>query len=222
MQPSLPPGPRVPSLIQTTGWWSRPSAYMERCRRRYGQRFTIRLMLAPPFVMLSDPDEIKEVFQAPPDVLHPGEGARVLEPFVGPHSVILLDEDPHLEQRKLMLPAFHGKKMQELEGLLTEVAEREIEQWPRNQPLTIQPLTQKLTLEVILRAVFGLDEGDRLDRMRELTTQVASFADRPVSLISEFQHPRVARFTGWDKFRAYSEESDALLYELIRERRASG
>src|SRR3954447_10082886 len=180
MQPSLPPGPRTPSLVQTTGWWSRPTAYMERCRKRYGRRFSIKLIGAPPFVMLSDPADVKEVFQAPADALHPGEGAKVLEPFVGSHSVILLDEDKHLEQRKLMLPAFHGKKMQELEGLMTHVAEREVEQWPRNQPLAIQPLTQKLTLEVILRAVFGLDEGDRLDRMRELTTRVASFADRPV------------------------------------------
>jgi cytochrome P450 len=222
MQPSLPPGPRAPSLIQTMGWWSRPSAYMERCRRKYGKRFTIRLMLAPPFVMLSDPDEIKELFKAPPDVLHPGEGAKVLEPFVGSKSVILLDEDPHLEQRKLMLPAFHGKKMEELEGLLTEVAEREVARWPRNRPLTMQPLTQKLTLEVILRAVFGFDEGERLDRMRELTTAVASFADRPISLFAEFQNPPISRFSGWDRFREYSEESDAILYDLIRERRANG
>src|SRR3954447_12858675 len=180
MQPSLPPGPRSPRPIQTTGWWSRPTAYIERCRRRYGKRFTIKLLGTPPFVMLSDPGDIKDVFQAPPDVLHPGEGARVLEPFVGSHSVILLDEDPHLEQRKLMLPAFHGKKVQELEGLIAEVAEREVERWPRNEPVKIQPLTQKLTLEVILRAVFGFDEGERLDRMRDLTTRVASFADRPV------------------------------------------
>ena len=74
--------------------------------------------------MLSDPQEIKEVFTAPPEVLHPGEGARILEPIVGRHSVILLDERAHLEQRKLMLPAFHGEKMERLTGLMTEVAEQ--------------------------------------------------------------------------------------------------
>ena len=99
MQAKLPPGPRAPSAIQTLGWWTRPVSYMERLRARYGKRFTLRLLGSPPFVNLSTPDEIREVFQAPPDVLHPGEGARILEPVVGAHSLILLDEAPHLEQR---------------------------------------------------------------------------------------------------------------------------
>src|SRR5207302_4428513 len=97
----LPPGPRQPRAIQTIGWWSRPISFMERCRARYGKRFTIRLLAAPPFVMLSDPDEVKELFTASPEVLHPGEGARILEPVVGKNSVILLDERDHLEQRRL-------------------------------------------------------------------------------------------------------------------------
>src|SRR5438270_12171687 len=112
MQHSLPPGPRMPSVLQTIGWWSRPTAFLERCRARYGRRFTMRLLGQSPFVMISDPEEIKQIFQAPPDVLHPGEGAYILEPVVGANSVILLDEEPHLEQRKLMLPAFHGESMQ--------------------------------------------------------------------------------------------------------------
>ena len=93
----------------------------------------MQLPFQPPFVMLSDPDEIKEVFTAPPDVLHPGEGASILEPLVGRNSVILLDEDVHLEQRKLMLPAFHGERMRRLTGLMTELAEREVDSWPRER-----------------------------------------------------------------------------------------
>src|SRR6267378_6961114 len=108
MNDSLPPGPRMPVALQTLGTWTRPTAFLERARRRYGPRFTVRLIGQPPMVMFSDPQEIKEIFQAPPEVLHPGEGARILEPLLGRHSVILLDEAPHLEQRKLMLPAFHG------------------------------------------------------------------------------------------------------------------
>src|SRR5881275_2811708 len=130
----LPPGPRWPSLIQTTAWWNRPIALLERCRARYGKRFTLRLLVQVPFVMIADPDEAKEVFQAPPDVLHPGEGARILEPVVGKHSVILLDEGPHLEQRKLMLPAFHGDSMKKLTGLMEELAEREVSGWPTGRP----------------------------------------------------------------------------------------
>ena len=104
----LPPGPRWPKSVQTLAWWNRPLPFFERCRARYGTRFTTLLLGQPPFVHLSDPGEIKEVLTAQPDVLHPGEGARILEPTVGPNSVILLDGAPHLEQRRLMLPAFHG------------------------------------------------------------------------------------------------------------------
>ena len=103
-----------------------------RLRRRYGKRISVQLPFQPPFVILSDPADIKELFMAPPDAVHPGEGARVLEPLIGRNSVILLDEAPHLEQRKLMLPAFHGEKMQRLTGTMTELAERELDSWPRD------------------------------------------------------------------------------------------
>ena len=159
MTPALPPGPRQPQALQTIGWWTRPISFLEANRRRYGKRFTMRLLQTPPFVMLSDPDEIREVFTAPPEVLHPGEGARILEPVIGSNSVILLDEGAHLEQRKLMLPAFHGEKMQRLSGLMAEVAERQAASWPRDEPVELHPRLQDLTLEVILRAVFGLDPG---------------------------------------------------------------
>src|SRR5438034_4916935 len=128
----LPAGPRYPAAIQGIGFWTRALPYIERCRARYGKRFTIRLPLAPPFVMLSDPAEVKQVFTAPPDVLQPGAGARVLEGVVGSSSVILLDGRAHMEQRKLMLPAFHGEKMERLSGLMAEVAEREVASFPRD------------------------------------------------------------------------------------------
>lgn len=130
MRDQLPPGPRMPVALQTLGFWSRPTAFIERAHARYGHRFTLRIVSQPPFVVLSDPGEIKEVFTAPPDVLHPGEGARIIEPTVGKHSVILLDEEPHLEQRKLLLPAFHGERMQRLSGLMGELAEEEVASLP--------------------------------------------------------------------------------------------
>ena len=127
--------------------------------------------------MLSDPDEVKEVFAAPPEVLHPGEGAKVLEPLVGTNSVILLDEDPHLEQRKLLLPAFHGEKMQRLSSLMAEVAEREVASWPREEEFELHPRMQRLTLEIILRTVFGLDPGARMDALRDRLGAMLAFGD---------------------------------------------
>src|SRR4051794_16249877 len=199
------------------GWWTRPRAMLERSRARFGKRFTIRLLGTPPFVMLSDPDEIKELMTAPPDVLHPGEGARILEPVVGSNSVILLDEGAHMEQRKLMLPAFHGEKMQRLSGLMADVAEREAASWPRDVPVRLHPRLQALTLEVILRAVFGLDPGERLDALRDHLTRLLELGAGPLGLI-----PQVQRLPLFREFDRIKEESDQLIFDLIDERRADG
>jgi cytochrome P450 len=217
----VPPGPRMPTFLQGLGWWHRPTAFMERARARYGKRFTIRLPGQPPFVMISEPDQLKELFAAPPDVLHPGEGARILEPVVGSYSVILLDEGPHLEQRKLMLPAFHGDKMQQLSGLMEELAEREVATWPAGQPFELHPRFQALTLEIILRAVFGLAAGERLEALRERLTEILEFGTSPASV-----NPRLWRDFGglspYARMKRAREAADELVYEQIDERRRSG
>jgi cytochrome P450 len=192
-----------------------------RARERYGKRFTIRFLGQPPFVILLDPDDIKEVLQAAPDVLHPGEGARILEPIVGPNSVILLDEAPHLEQRKLLLPAFHGESMQSLAELMTELTERELASWPREQPITLHPRLQRLTLEIVLRAVFGLEQGAQLERLRELLTEVLAFAESPLSLLP-FAQRMLAGRGPVGRLERLSEEADRLIFELIDERRNAG
>jgi cytochrome P450 len=217
----IPPGPPYPSLVQSIGFWTRPLAFLERCRARYGKRFTIRLPMSPPFVMLSDPAELKQVFTAPPDVLHPGEGARVLEPVVGANSVILLDEAAHMEQRKLMLPAFHGDKMERLSDLIADVSEREVASWPRSEPITLGPRLQKLTLEIILRAVFGLDPGPRLDGLRERLSALLAFGDKPISLLPPPERVRalLERHGPFVPFLEMQKEADALIFELIDERR---
>jgi cytochrome P450 len=196
-------------------YWNRPIPFFERCRRRYGNRFTIRLVALPDFVHLADPDTVRELFTAPPDVLHPGRGARTLEPVVGANSVILLDEDEHMRQRKLMLPAFHGEKMKRLAGMVTEVAEREVAGWPLGKPLALHPRLQSLTLEIILRAVFGVDPGGRLDRLRARLIGILEVGGTPAGMI-----PALRRGRRWDGFLRAREEADALLFELIDERRA--
>jgi cytochrome P450 len=218
---ALPPGPRMPVFLQGIGWWNRPTAFMERCRARYGKRFTIKLPGQPPFVMISDPEELKEIFKAPPDVLHPGEGARILEPILGSNSVILLDEGPHLEQRKMLLPAFHGDAMQKLVGLMEELAEQEVADWPTGQAFELHPRFQALTLEIILRAVFGLDAGERLDVLRERLTEILEFGTSPVS-VNQLLWRNFGGFGPFAKFVRARAKADELVYEQIDERRASG
>ena len=218
---TLPAGPRWPRAVQTIAWWNRPLSFFERCRAKYGGRFTVRLLATEPFVHLTDPDEIKQVFTAAPDVLHPGEGARILEPVVGPHSVILLDEGPHLEQRKLMLPAFHGERMARLTGLMTDVAEREAARWPAGEPVALHPRLQALTLEIILRAVFGLEEGERLDALRTRLERLLEDAATPIGLIPAMQRDLGPRSPG-GRFARLKGEIDELIFALLDERRAEG
>jgi cytochrome P450 family 135 len=191
--------------------------FLERCRARYGKRFTVRLLQTPPFVHHSEAEHLREIFTAPPEVLHPGEGARLLEPVVGANSVILLDERAHLSQRKLMLPAFHGEKMQRLSGLMEDVTEREVARWPRDEPIRLHPRLQALTLEIILRAVFGLDSGERLDAMRNRLTGILQFGASPASTLPLLQRGRT-----WREFERGRAEADAMIYETIDERRANG
>ncbi|HET6997349.1 MAG TPA: cytochrome P450 [Solirubrobacterales bacterium] len=222
---ALPPGPSQPAAMQLAGFWTRPLAYLERCRERYGKRFTIRLPATPPFVMLTDPDQVKQVFTAPPDVLRPGQGARSLEPVVGSNSVILLDEGAHMEQRKLMLPAFHGERMERLTGLMEEVTAEEVAALPRETPVALHPRMQDLTLKVILRAVFGLDPGARFDALRERLQRMLEFGDRPISLVppkpDSFLMQTLERVGPFVKFVRMQEEVDEILFALIAERRAA-
>jgi cytochrome P450 len=223
---ALPPGPRYPALIQGIGLWTRPNAFAERCRARYGRRFTVLFPGTPPFVAITDPAEIKEVFSAPSDVLHPGEGARVLEPIVGPNSVILLDGEAHMRQRKLLLPAFHGERMERLRALMDEVADREVMGWRPGEELELQERFQRLTLEIILRAVFGLDPGPRLDELRSLLSEMLRFGDRPITLVpidpGGLAFKLLSRTPTWARFLRLREEIDEQLFALIEERRAAG
>jgi len=222
---TLPSGPRVPSILQLIGAWTRPTAVLERSQARYGRRFTTRFPGQPPFVILSDPSDVKEVLTAAPDVLHPGEGARILEPLVGPNSVILLDEAPHMEQRRLMLPAFHGERMRKLEDLMGELTERELSGWARGQEIELHSRLQRLTLEIVLRAVFGLERGARLDALRDLLTKVLAFTESPLSLLPpppQWLEPLLSRIGPFARLLPLLERTDALIAELIDERREIG
>jgi cytochrome P450 len=135
--------------------------------------------------------------------------------------VILLDEKPHLEQRKLMLPAFHGEKMKRLFGVMSELAEHEIATWPLDQPVQLHPRLQRVTLEIILRAVFGLDRGPRLEQLRDTLTGVLAFSESPLSVLPVVQ--RMAPLIGsLRRFNELMQQADRLIFDLIDERRSAG
>lgn len=157
---SLSPGPTVAPAIQTARWLVRPIAFMESCRRRYGDSFSVQFLgFERPMVMLSDPEAIRALYTAHEHGLPPGRTIALL-PIMGPSSILLLEGREHLSRRKLMLPPFHGERMRAYETTVREVAEREIDSWPADCPFALHPSMQAVTLEVILRAVFGVTDSD--------------------------------------------------------------
>jgi cytochrome P450 len=154
---ALPPGPRMPGLLQ--GWLAvtRTATFLERCARRHGDPFTLRLPVGGSHVLFSAPAAVREIFTGPPDVLHAGEANDLLVPLLGPSSLLVLDGPRHLQQRHLMLPAFHGERMLAYGGIMRDVTDRVIARWPIERAMPLLPEMQRITLEVILRTVFGLD-----------------------------------------------------------------
>src|SRR5687767_3661693 len=179
----LPPGPRLPMPLQTLGWIARPGPFMERCRDRYGDAFTLRIQNEGTWVMLSDPAAVKQVFTGDPRQLHAGEANGILRPILGPNSVLLLDERAHMTQRKLLLPPFHGERMKAYGELMAAAAEAEIASWPSGEAIPTRPAMQRITLEIVVRAIFGVTGGGGLERMREALTSMLDWTTEPSRLV---------------------------------------
>ena len=135
----LPPGPRMPRAMQTAIWSRRAQWMLEQSRARFGDMFTIRIAYEGTWVMVSDPEAVKQVFTGDPRVFHAGEGNEILRPFLGDSSILVLDEKPHIGQRKLLLPPFHGERMQAYGEKMAEIAAREIDGWPLGTPYKLRP-----------------------------------------------------------------------------------
>src|SRR5687768_561155 len=218
----LPPGPPEPPAIQTARWLLRPISFMESCRRRFGESFSVRFLgFRTPMVMLSDPAAIRALYTERRHGLPPGRGVALL-PVVGPRSVLLLEGGEHLARRKLMLPPFHGERMRAYEATVRDVVARDVASWPRGEPFAVHPRMQAITLEVIVRAVFGVTDPARGERLREL---LRALLDATASFGLQFGFMLARRLGAPDpleKLRRQRAEIDELLLAEIGERRASG
>ncbi len=214
----LPPGPDWSVIRSTLRWWRRPLETLEYCRDRYGDMFTYRLAHEGTWVFISDPEAVKQVFTGDPRLLHAGEANVVLLPVLGEHSVLLLDEPEHMKERKLMLPPFHGKRMKAYGDVMTEIAGDQIDRWPADRSVRMRPRMQAMTLEIILRAVFGVGEGQRLTRLRDELRRTLNLLASPrrVLFLVLLGPKRVRRF---GPFRRHLERLDRVLLEEIASRR---
>ena len=214
----LPPGPRMPVALQTLGWIARPGPFLERCRDRYGDAFTLRIQNEDTWVMLSDPAAVKQVFTGDPGLLHAGEANGVLRPIVGANSVLLLDDGAHMAQRKLLLPPFHGERMKAYGELMERVAEAEIATWPAGEVVATRPAMQRITLEIVMRAIFGVSDARGLDRLRSAVTSLLDWTTRPSRLaLLVAAGPRgIGRLP---EYRRVMRELDEVIADAIARRR---
>lgn len=214
----LPRGPRLPRALQTALWARQAQWLLASSRARFGDTFTLRIAGEAPWVVTCDPEAVKQVFTGDPRLLRAGEGNRILLPILGPNSVLLLDDAPHLRQRKLMLPAFHGERMQRYGELMAGLAAEEIERWPLGEPYPLRPRMQAITLEIILRAVFGEAEGPRRERLRRELRRLVVLGGGTLrtAAIAVLGPERLGRVPA---FRRDLERVDRPIYEAIAARR---
>jgi len=209
----------LPAVAQAGLYALDPLGFLIRFQRRYGDVFSVRFPFFDRLVYVADPALVKEVFTGSPEQLHAGEAnATVLEPALGPHSVLTLDEAPHMRQRKLLLPPFHGERIRRYGELIREVTLSEMTHWPVGEPFALRPHTQRITLAVIMRAVFGVHDEERLVRFERLIEEFS----RRVNMITAFPPLRrdLGRWSPWGRFLRARAALDAFVYEEIALRRA--
>jgi len=217
----LPPSPPLPGPIQTAIWSRQARRLLYACQDRYGDMFRLHIAYEGTWVMLADPAAIKQVFTGDPKIFHAGEGNQILAPILGKNSVLVLDEKPHMSQRKLLLPPFHGTRMQGYEQTMSEIAEREIATWPTGTPYQLRPRMQAMTLEIILQTVFGVREGERMGELRAALRDFLDLTTDPKVLLPVLMigPNRIRKF---GPFRRRVDRVDELIYREIAERRAAG
>jgi cytochrome P450 len=219
LEPRLPPGPRMPAALQTLIWALAPTWMMDRCARTLGDAFT--LTFAPSglkLTMVSDPQAVKTVFTAPPEVAPSAARMSPIAPVVGHSSVLVLTGPEHMRQRKLLLPPFHGERMREYEDTIVEATRRDMASWPLGRPMRLQRHTRLITLEVILQAVFGV-EAERMQPLKDAITDLFEPVGVLAVLRAIMSRPSGERPTG--AIGRALDRLDALIYAEIERRRAA-
>jgi cytochrome P450 len=213
------PGSRIPGLVQGFRYARDPIGFYSSLQRRYGNVFQVSFPYFKRIVYVADPAIVKRVFTADPEQFRAGEAnATVLEPAVGPSSVLTLDGAEHLRQRKVLLPPFHGERVKRYGETIRDAAERDIATWPADRPFSLRPHMQSVTLEVILRAVFGIRGQERSRLAAKLVSDFAHRAD----LVTQIPALRrdLGRHSPWVRFKRARDRVDAFIYEEIADRRA--
>jgi len=218
----LPDSPQIPDWLQTIYWVADPLKYLEQCVERYGDTFTIRLSGMGQLVILSHPQAIQEVLTAPPSQFKSGERNKLLQPLVGETSMTLLDGQPHQRQRKLLIPPFHGQRINSYSKLICNITQQVASQWVIGKGFTARSAMQDITIQVIMQGVFGLGEGARYQKLKPLLTAMLDVTGSPLGssmLFFKFLQRDLGAWSPWGKFVRRRQEIYNLLQAEINQRR---
>ena len=217
VEATLPPGPKAPPLVNALRWALQPIKFLKQCGDRFGDTFTVRFPKLPPYVFVSDPDSMRDIFNAEPDELQAGKVAGVMEPVFGKQALSLLDGERHIAERRMLTVPFHGERMQAYGDVMREIADDEIDRWPVGKPFPVHGPMQSLTLKVIFRGVLGTTDAES-EQLRTLLTRLLNHAMNPVMLMP-WTHVDLGPLTPYRAFMKTRGELDAILRQVIEERR---
>lgn len=209
-------------LMQRLNWVFNPLQLMETSAKTHGEFFTLRLTVENPLVFISNPQAIQEIFTTPAEYFDAGRGNKLLKPLVGENSLLLIDGETHQRQRKLLTPPFHGERMKAYSQIITNITNEVISNLHIGEPFAVRDAMQEISLKVILRAVFGLSEGERFIKLQELLRSLLELSGSPLrSAVTFFPALQVdlGAWSPWGKFLRQREEIHQLLYTEIQERR---
>lgn len=217
----LPPGPGAPGVVQTLLWMYRPIQFAERCYRRYGEIFTLRLGPDRNAVVVAEPAAARAVVTGDPEVFRAGDANGILRPVVGSNSILVLDGADHRRHRRILLPAFDARHARSFTDRVGAIARERVSRWRPGQTLRLEEEMEQISLEAILGVVFGDEDGERRARVRMLVPEMMRRCASPFTLLPYFRH-ELGGVSPYGRLRKVLDDLDRLLYAAITERRASG
>ncbi|MGH3564908.1 MAG: cytochrome P450 [Pseudonocardia sp.] len=216
---ALPPGPRLPAVVQTAMWAAAPMAFGKACMDRYGPLFTARILGFGNVVYICTPDGIRRILRDDADNFDAAAANRSIEFVVGEHSLLMSDGRAHTERRRILMRPLHGSNVADYVGLMESIVEHEIGQWRVGSTVRLLECFQRVTLEVMMRAVFGITDSSRLARLRILVPRL--LAINPVIILLPALRRPFRGFGPWARFGRLLREVDDIIFSEIRERRAA-
>ncbi|HEY9805067.1 MAG TPA: cytochrome P450, partial [Candidatus Obscuribacterales bacterium] len=218
---TLPNGPKAPPLVQLIQWIGDPLTFMDKCAKQYGDIFTAQVNNGKPLVMIHHPQGVQEMLNS--SAFHaPGSLNSILKPLVGEQSMFLLSGERHKRERQLLMPPFHGERMRNYGQLICDIAQDVASKWSVDRPFVARNAMQEVTMRVILQAVFGLDDGPRLEELRPLLASVLDMTNSPLRssmLFFGWMQQDWGSWSPWGRMKQWQRKVDALIDAEIEERR---